>query len=501
MVYKKRYIIFICVSFLLLIINIFVWAEEQKIVLGREDAWQAIAAFDGVHMQKGKWGFLDLVLDYGEYQPEQNTDILLHFNGSPVHEESRHYRVDMQKALVSTDFAKLGKGAAAFRNRGGCHLVPRGQALFNAGTVWDDFSIEFWLYPANLSQGETVISWRGLRVADNELVPQSFECRVEDRSLVWIFNNFFVSPDSKNYSFKLKGYSKLLPRTWHHHLLRYDSTRGILEYLVDGIPEGVIYTTTTFSAGGSVARPVLGEPDDAQLVIGKNFTGFLDEFRVSREYINKAKLGKYPSHSGSAVSKVFDLGYSGTRIKRIIASMDKPADSEIYFFYRCSDRFRTASSLASPWVQFTPGTEFPDSVSGRYIQLRVELFPDGRQEYSPTIHEITIMYEPDLPPISPVGFKVKPGNGKVTLSWKKANEMDVKGYMVFYGTGPLNYMGTGSDQGPSPIDVGNVDSVRITGLENGRLYYFSVVAYDSSTPPHLSDFAEEKSARPSEVLE
>ena len=62
-------------------------------------------------------------------------------------------------------------------------------------------------------------------------------------------------------------------------------------------------------------------------------------------------------------------------------------------------------------------------------------------------------------------------------------------------------MGTGSDQGDSPIDVGNVDRFQITGLDNGKLYYFSIVAYDSSTPPHLSEFAEEKSARPSEVLE
>jgi hypothetical protein len=499
MMSKKRYIILL--SWLFLVCGVLSWAEEKKIILGREDAWKALVGFNKVMLQKGKWGFLDLVLEYGEYQAQPQTDLLLHFNRQPVTDETGRYRVDMQKSFVSSQLFKLGEGAAAFQGRGGCHVIPRGASLFSAGAVWNDFSIEFWAYPASLSQGETLISWHGLRVVGNELVPQRFECRVEDRRLVWIFDNFFVSPDNNTYSFTLKGYTKLLPRTWHHHLLRYNSGRGLLEYLVDGVPEGVIYTTSTFTSSGSLARPVLGEPDDAQLVIGNDFTGFIDEFRVQAEFVNAPRLGKYEAHGGSAESRVFDLGFTGTRIHMISADIDKPADSEIYFFYRCSDEFRTAGTLAAKWVQFIPGTAFATDVRGRYIQLRVELFPDGRLEQTPAVHEIDIEYEPDLPPISPVGFRVKAGNGKVTLTWKRANEADVKGYMVFYGDGPLNYMGTGSAQGDSPIDAGNVDSFQITGLENGRLYYFSVVAYDSSSPPHLSDFAQEKSARPSEVLE
>jgi hypothetical protein len=499
MMYKKRYIFSLCFYFLFA--GTLVSAEEQTIVLGREDAWQALAHVDGVSMLQGKWGFLDLVLEHGEYSAEQETDLLLHFNHKPVQDETGHYRVHMQKAGISEKVSKLGECSAVFQGRGGCNIIPQHNCLFSRGVVWNDFSIEFWLYPASLSEGETIISWRGLRVAEDKLVSQSFECRVENRSLVWIFNNFFVSPESSDYSLRLKGFSKLIPRTWHHHLLRFNSAEGLLEYLVDGVPEGVIYTTDTHTSSGSLARPILGEPDNAQLVIGKDFTGFIDEFRISRNFVTTPHLKKFGAYSGTAVSRVFDLGYSGTRIKRIIAHVDKPRDSEIYFFYRASDEYRTQSSLSAQWTQFVPGTDFPESVRGKYLQIRVELFPDGRQEYSPAVYEIDIIYEQDLPPIRPIAFKVVPGNGKVTLSWKKVTEADVKGYLVFYGDGPLNYMGTGSDQGASPIDVGNVDRFQITGLKNGKLYYFSVVAYDSSTPPHLSEFAEEKSARPSEVLE
>ena len=165
-----------------------------------------------------------------------------------------------------------------------------------------------------------------------------------------------------------------------------------------------------------------------------------------------------------------------------------------------SDTYDVRGTLGDNWIQFIPGTDFSENIRGRYIQIKVELYPDGRREYSPNIFTIKIVYEPDLPPASPIGLEAIPGNRRVTLSWLRVNEDDVKGYLIFYGEAPLHYMGTGSDQGDSPVDVGNVTSIELTGLENGKLYYFSVVTYDSSQPPHLSDFIEEKSARPSKVI-
>jgi hypothetical protein len=40
----------------------------------------------------------------------------------------------------------------------------------------------------------------------------------------------------------------------------------------------------------------------------------------------------------------------------------------------------------------------------------------------------------------------------------------------------------------------------LSGLQNGRLYYFAVVAYDGTEPPHHSGFSREVSARPSGAL-
>jgi len=73
----------------------------------------------------------------------------------------------------------------------------------------------------------------------------------------------------------------------------------------------------------------------------------------------------------------------------------------------------------------------------------------------------------------------------------------VRGYLVYYGTSPGNYHGTGAGRGPSPIDAGSATELDLEGLENGRLYFFAVVCYDSTDPPHRSAFSVEVSARPS----
>jgi hypothetical protein len=128
-----------------------------------------------------------------------------------------------------------------------------------------------------------------------------------------------------------------------------------------------------------------------------------------------------------------------------------------------------------------------------------ELFPDGRRTQAPTLSSIRIVYEPHLPPLAPVTLVAAPGNGKVSLSWRRVDDPEVKGYEVYYGTSPGSYFGEGAAQGASPLDAGNVTTMEITGLENGSLYYFSVCAYSGTDPRQRSAFSAEVGARPSRL--
>jgi hypothetical protein len=60
---------------------------------------------------------------------------------------------------------------------------------------------------------------------------------------------------------------------------------------------------------------------------------------------------------------------------------------------------------------------------------------------------------------------------QVTLAWDANTESDLAGYKV--------YIGTSSGVYTSKIDVGNVTTYTVTGLQPGNTYYFVVTAYDT----------------------
>ncbi len=67
-----------------------------------------------------------------------------------------------------------------------------------------------------------------------------------------------------------------------------------------------------------------------------------------------------------------------------------------------------------------------------------------------------------------------------SFTWS-ANPEPVEGYRLYYkidGAAVLPFDGTGSLQGPSPINVGKQTAFTITGLEDNKAYYFALTAYN-----------------------
>ena len=473
-------------------------ALDRELILGREDAWQELARTENVILKTGLGDTLDLYLAEDEYPSTPDTDLLLHFDQEPIADSSGHYRLLGGRVLLASQVTALGPASAGFTGeRQGLELAPQPGALFARGTRWGDFTIEFWLHPALLSDGEEVLGWIGSRFRSGHSTAQELRCVVRKRRLAWEFSNFFSGPqDTAPGSIRLEGLTPLLPRVWHHHLLRYDSSSGLLEYLMDGVPEGVTYARDPVQ--GEPLTPHSAEADSAPLILGRGFIGFLDELRISRSFIQDPVLSRYSGRSGSAESRPLDLGYTGTRVKRIDALYRTEADSGVFFYYKVADRLQ-AEDLEGNWRQFQPGEDLGEA-RGRFVQLRVELFPDGRRRVSPRLSELRVVYEQALPPAPPSSIVATAGNGKVRLAWSPVREEGVRGYLVYYGHEPGNYHGADAAGGPSPIDAGAVSELTVSGLENGRLYYFAVVAYDGTDPPHHSGFSREVSARPSGAL-
>ena len=272
----------------------------------------------------------------------------------------------------------------------------------------------------------------------------------------------------------------------------------MLEYLVNGVPEGVIYTTDSGEDGGSVYVP--STTVHGRFLVGKTLTGLMDELRITRHFLDSPNLNRYGDRVGVGVSRVFDLEYTGSTLKSIRAVYETPSDTEIYFYYRITDELKDYRSLEAPWRQFDPQSPLPRAATGRFFQLRVELLSDGNRGVTPRISDLAVNYEPALPPLPPAQITATAGNATVLLDWQRVIGKDVKGYLVYYGRSPGLYMGSDSSEGDSPIDVKDGTSLTLKGLQNGKLYYFAVVSYDSSTPAHQSRFSQEVGARPSKLL-
>jgi len=82
----------------------------------------------------------------------------------------------------------------------------------------------------------------------------------------------------------------------------------------------------------------------------------------------------------------------------------------------------------------------------------------------------------------------------VTLEWDLPSQDSdlVAGYLLYYGgdSGPP-YEGTEANEGSSPIDVGNVTTFTVAGLDETRSHFFAVTAYNAEGVE--SDYSNEAS--------
>ncbi len=472
---------------------------DKTVSLGKDNLWRGLSSADGVVLIPGEGGFPVLSLQTDEYLPNATTDLLLHFDGGSPTDSANHYRTVASEISTSRRWARLGDGAGVFQGeRDAVRLAPSSpQALFEPGQAWHDFTIEFWLYPATLSEGETIFLWQGARKQGDTIVPQALRCDIENNRLTWTMSNLFAPPSGDRFSVSLQGADDLIPREWHHHTLRFNSRTGMIEYLIDGNPESIRYANDKDREDGTVFNPGIGSAAESQLTIGSGFTGFLDELRVSSTFVRQPNNYRYALRPGTAITDPIDLGSTDSIIKSISAVDRTPGNTGVFYFYRTANAKSGPRELSGNWIQFAPNKPLPSNPKGRFIQFKMELLPGGTGNYTPTVSDLSFSYQPRIPPPAPAFLTATSGNGTISLSWRKVVDPNLKGYKIFYGDHPHQYFGTDSSSGSSPIDVGNATSFDLKGLTNGKLYYFAVVAYDTSSPPHLSAFSNETAARPS----
>ncbi|MDR3131231.1 MAG: hypothetical protein LBU18_06760 [Treponema sp.] len=555
-----RYILY--AVFLLAPGGLFAYGEKTLSLGGKAD-WEAAEKLEGItrvedirpnpvlvlsSAQTDKDG-LDMAFSFDEGQPGLFADQTGRYQAAAA---SSVFSADMRWARAGTGAAHfLGASAASgirieAPDQGALVITPHSrEALLAPGSRIQDFTLEFWLYPMTMENGEQILAWNSTRLMGRgKQTYQRIQCINKKNRLQWTFLDFFSAPDENSHlTFSVKGVSPLAPRSWSHHLIRFDAATGLLEYLVDGLPEDTLYATSTGHEGGEVYAPLIGE--EGRLNLGGRFSGLMDEFRLYGVFMEQPQLRKYSRREGRMETRVLDLGEEGSRIARIDAfggrtsnsgrirkttaqpgttggstvpgrefaailasaaseysgngSFNFADNSAIRFFIRTGETpfFETVED----WRTVETGVELEEffknnDFRGRYIQLAAEFYPSGDRETTPYLEELRIAYLANEPPRPPAFLNAAALDGAVDLSWRPSPDRDVEGYLVYYGTSQGEYLGEDAAQGRSPIDAGKSLTIHIDGLKNGVLYFFTVAAYDRENGAHAGAFSRETAARP-----
>ncbi|MBN2659249.1 MAG: hypothetical protein JXR86_19495 [Spirochaetales bacterium] len=461
------------------------YGSDQLIQLGEEDLWESVT-LTNLTLVRGKRGYLDITNQDYSHQRDKNSDMIFSFNSDSVVDETGNYEITSPLTLSSHE-GSFGGSAALFDGSDPLLIKQIEHSLFSPSTLWDDFTLEFRLYPATLKEGSTVFLWKGLQMVDNQLISQEIRCTINNRKLVWDFENVFLYPDNSLNRVTLEG-EKLIPGEWTHHIILFSSETGLLEYRINNVPADSTHTSKNGNESVEFNIPIIGNQQSFPIELGENFTGLIDEFRLTKEQAVQPRLKRY-TDSGYMESQVLDLHSPDSILMSIYSEESLPGNTSIVYEYALA---QSKVDLLSPdlvWVRFHPGDTLDRK--GRFLKLRTLLFAEPAADTAPTLSSLTVSYREAAPPHPPLNISVAVSNGNFLLNWDKSIDPTIDGYMIYYGEEPGVYFSDGS-----PADAGNNSSYILKSIDTNRRYYFAITSYRYDDRRIESLFSRELSYSP-----
>lgn len=507
-------------------------------------------------MPDGSYGYVVRDINYSDHSDPFSTDILLKFDREPdtyVKDDSGKYNI----YSANYNFIKdgLGKGCASFFKSDHEVSVHTSEGLWLGSTEdLGSFNIEFRFKAAELRNGSILFS----RIGYFSGVKKGIEIKIKDRGVSVYLHNMFRGPDGRLRSASLVRGDRISKDRWYHFSLSFDRSNGRLSKIMDDNEEDVKYMTVSGGAFSEVYTPLFGyidETDDSNkgtdlpfAVIGKNYNGMIDEFRISYKHYHELKsssdvaltkfkgkdyAGRIPyNREGVIVSPVKEFPSTGTSVTDFSWDEALNPGTFIWMEFRISDRYFSDRDSSVKWYRINTGQKKIFSMKGddgeflrgKYFQWKAHLVASPEGDRSPMMKKVTIKYRVDHPPVAPLSFEVaETGNGYVILQWKKNAEADISGYRIYYGTKKGVYDGIISTINgrkiTNGIAEGNYIRVKIDNrvidenraadtrnvlvypsIENTVLYYFAATAYDTyregTVYNHESDLSLYIHARP-----
>ncbi len=492
---------------------------------------------------------------FNNTNPDENTDLYLSFDTDVMTDDTGKYTIRKKDYRYSRTTSVKQSAAFFVSETNTLELVGRNNYLFEAGRNIESFNISFWIYPATMTNNEVIlrIGSQFFNQQTDMIEDQSIVCYIFNGRIVWKFNGLFIGSDGTQKSVTVEGYSRINLKEWNSVVMSYNEFTGLTKLVVNGVEDGVALVTSDGTTRGNVLPLRYNIRNQCRIVIGESYIGGIDEF-----YINRGLTGERQNNANSnnrIVSRVFQPSRYGGRISNPQYRYQNRNNSDVFFYIRCSDQPFAPDSYGTtrlperiPLMDFLRITgrlssaerEFIElmylredydyvlnravqerdknnilailmkygffwkninniansQISGKYFQWQAVFMPGSSSTVSSTFMGLTLNFTPYNPPSKPQNLEVAFIDGKIYLKWTLNSEQDLKGYMIYYGNASGEYFGSNASEGGSPIRIGKVNNYIITGINDRRIYYFRITAYNDDNAESESEFSDEVFVRP-----
>lgn len=487
----------------------------------------------------------DLSYDYN--REPAITDCSISFNNKTqlLEDDSRRYRVVNANYDFYNEKGVLGDGAAFFYKEDHIVKISTASGLWlNESEDLGSFTIEFRFKPVKVSDGAVLVS----RVGYMSGVRNGFEIIIENGKVKSHLYNMFRDRDGRPKNFTLSRNSFLKKNKWYYFVLSYDRVTGRITQNINDIEKDTVFASEGNNASGELYRPMFSDADSPLLILGRSYTGVIDEFRITfRDYEDLKSISdvvkndyrdivrnrrKVRNREGVVTSPVYEFKNSGTQVKLVKWNETLEKNTFVWMEFRISDSKFDRNNNVLKWYRiknnqrniYLKKTE-NGYLRGKYYQWRLHLIasPDGK--HSPEVSNISLQYELDNSPNVPLYFEAAEiGDKYIVLRWKPNVDHDIHAYKIYYGVRSKNYEGVithingniisnsqKNDDGFIEVKIDNAVIIEnmtrhrnamldYPEIKNTILYFFSVSAYDSykkdSRHNHESELSEEINARP-----
>ncbi len=486
-------------KYLLLLLSLFslfnsLFSSSTEITLGGDEGWNNYSVLDNISIaNNGKFGKSAIELSSESETVKSTTDLLIDFEDGDATDISGNYYI-VDNNLIQTTNTIMGKESGLGKgSTGGLVLHGNENSIFGSQGTIGSFTISFWLNPSLSAHGETIFLWDSSRTINDAPIYQYISVMFYQNKMEWNFSNVF-SDYFRSKDITVRSSSVVVPDAWAHHSLSFDEKTGLIEYRINGKIESIAYATASGIAGGNVYIPMFGMPDE--ITICSNYTGRVDDFSIKKEFTEPDfNLSLFSTEGGYYVSQPLGPFPDKTILDTITSVADIPNQTDVQLFVRSGDNVFEWNDVYPEWIPVVPNQQVTNS-EGIWHQVAIALYPDGAGNKTPTVTEVTISFLEEDAPMAPVKVFADAADGYVDLSWLPSAGTSPDGYLVYYGEKSGEYLGDSAIEGSSPIDAGNTQEYRISGLKNGKAYYFAIAAYSDNTTRTQGFLSEEVYARP-----